>query len=329
MVSQRARELMTFARTLERALSTMGHTVYRGPDDADTPDLIIGGVTSVLSPGATYALIGLETIGRALDEDIPLLLFVDDPDLNKTRAAAQSALRDPDRVYSPYLMSKRVKQSRQLNKPQRRHVRLAIEMLAGETWPPVLMPLHPWASVAIAAKRISILSEVVPVDVSSAIELPQLIYPPQPAMLWLTDRHYSPHVLDPDRVNWPVIPIDSTTMANPAKVYSVARGVHQGAIERMPGWWTPTPLYVAHAGTVFLCDTDEGRAVGVDSPYYLTPDDVEWLGDLVHHDLAAAQAAHLKETMWNHDTLSSVLADSLGRVHSSPKRATRTAPSPI
>jgi hypothetical protein len=328
MVSQRARELVTFARTLEQALIGMGHEVYRGPDDADTADLIIGGVTSALSPGATYALVGLETIGRALDEETPLLLFVDDPDLNKTRAAAQSAVRDPERIYSPYLMSKRVKQSRQLNTQQRAHVALAIEMLASETWPPVLMPLHPWASPAIAAKRISILSEVVPVDVSSAIELSDLAYPVQRASLWLTDRHYSPHVLEPERVNWPVIPIDSTLMADPAKVYSVARGVHQGAIERMPGWWTPTPLYVAHARTVFLCDTDEGRAMGVTSPYYLTSDDVEWLGDLVHHDLAAAQAAHLKETMWNSDTLSSVLADSLGRVHSSRKRATRTAPLP-
>jgi hypothetical protein len=191
------------------------------------------------------------------------------------------------------------------------------------------MPLHPWASPAIAAKRISIFSEVVPLDVSSAIELPPLVHvhAAAPAKLWLTDRHYSPHVLEPERVNWPVIPINSATMADPAKVYSVARGVHQGAIERMPGWWTPTPLYVAHARTVYLCDTDEGRAMGVTSPYYLTPDDVEWLGDLVHHDLAAAQAAHLKETMWNSDTLSSVLADSLGRVRSSKKPATRTATS--
>jgi hypothetical protein len=328
MVSQRARELVTFARTLERALVAMNHEVYRGPDEPDSADLIIGGVTSALSPGATYALVGLETIGRALLEETPLLLFVDDPDLNKTRAAAQSALRELDRLYSPYLMSKRVKQSRNLTKKQRTHITAALTVLSEEVWPPVLMPLHPWASPAIAAKRISIVSEVVPVDVSSAIELPELVYPPQPAMLWLTDRHYSPEQLDPDRVNWPVIPIDSTTMANPAKVYSVARGVHQGAIERMPGWWTPTPLYVAHARTVYLCGTDEGRAMGVTSPYYLTPDDVEWLGDLVHHDLAAAQAAHLKETMWNSDTLSSVLADSLGRVHSSRKRATRTATLP-
>jgi hypothetical protein len=324
MVSRRARELVTFARTLEQALIGMGHEVYRGPDDADAADLIIGGVTSVISPGASYALVGLAAIGRAIEEETPLLLFVDDPDLNKTRAGAQSAMRSPERIYSPFLMSKRVKQFWDLSLDQHRQVELAVEMLSGETWPPVLMPLHPWASVAIAAKRINILSEVVPVDVSSAIELPEL-KPVTSAPLWLTDRHYSSQVLDPERVTWPVIPVNSATMPSPAYVYSVARGVHQGAIERMPGWWTPTPLYVAHAGAVYLCDSEEGRAIGADGPYYLTPEDVEWLPEDVHHELAAAQAAYLKETMWNSDTLSSVLADSLGRVRSSRKRATRAA----
>ena len=276
------------------------------------PAVVTGGSAGVRGAGAQ---IGPEAISRALDEDSPLLLSVADPDRANTRCAAQSAARDPERIYSPYLMSKRVKQSRQLSPRQRKHVAMAIEMLASEHWAPVLVPLHPWASPAITAKRLGILSKLIPVDVSAAIELPHLA-PSDPAPLWLTDRHYSPRLLDPDRVLWSVIPIDSATMSNPAKIYSVAKGVHQGAIERMPGWWTPTPLYVAHARTVYLCDTEESQLIGTRGPYYLTSDHVEWLDDTDHRDLAQAQAAYLKETMWSSDTLSSVLTDSIGRVHS-------------
>jgi hypothetical protein len=325
-VSRRAREQMTFASTLELALIGMGHDVYRGPDNDDLTDLVIGGVTSALSPGATYALVGLETIGCALDKGLPVLLFVDDPDLGKTRAGAQSALRDLDRLYSPYLMGKRVAQSRHLTTRQRTSVSTALEMLAEENWAPVLVPLHPWADDAIAAKRLGIVSGVIPVDVSSAVELPPVHPLKHNAGVWLTDSHYSSHTLDPDRVSWPVIPINSATMKDPCRIYAVARGVHQGAIDRMPGWWTPTPLFVAYAGTVYLCDAEEGRAIGVNGPYYLTPDQVEWLADEDHHEFAQAQAAHLKETMWSRATLFSVLADSIGRVSSSGKRATTRRP---
>jgi hypothetical protein len=331
MVSERAREQVTFARTLEVALRQMGHEVRRGPDnDTWDSELVVAGVTSALSPASSYALVGLEYIGWALDQKMPLLLFVDDPDLNKTRAAAQSAQRDLDRLYAPYLMSKRVKQSQILGAVQRGRVETAIDMLASDDWAPVLVPLHPWADPAIAAKRLGVVSAIVPIDVSSAIELPpaqEMDDVPQ-AQLWLTDRHYSPHILEQDRVRWPVVPIDSTTLPSPTHVYSVARGVHQGAIKRMPGWWTPTPTHVARAKTVYLCDSDEGRVMSPNGPYYLTPDDVEGLDEWHHADLANAQAVYLEETAWSTATLSSHLEVSIGHVASSPKRATPKAPPP-
>ena len=328
MVSQRTRERVTFAGALEQALTELGHDVRRGSDDPWDAEIILGGVTSALSPGATYALVGLEHIGRALDEGTPLLLFADDPGLSAIRNAAQSALREPDRLYSPYLRSKRVRQSRFLSDRQYRHVAMAVEMLAGEEWPPVLLPLHPWADTAIAAKRLRIVSDVLPIDVSSVVELPALTTSrPAQAEVWLTDRHYSAGLLESGRVRWPVIPIDSATMEDPVAVYAVARGVHQGAVHRMPGWWTPTPLYVAHAHTVYLCDSEESAAIGVDTPYYLTPDDVERCNSPGHEMLVEEQVTYLKETMWNQDTLSSSLTDSIGRVVNSPKRATTRRPS--
>jgi hypothetical protein len=329
MVSERAREQITFARSLETALTAMGHRVHRGPEPPASDlrtDLVIGGVASALSPGATYALVGLVSIGQALVSGTPLLLFVDDPNLSKIRGAAQSALREPSRLYTPYLMSKRVKQSRHLSDLQRTFIESALAMIAEETWPPTLLPLHPWASPAIAAKRLGITSEVLPVDVSSVVEIPDPSWPvPARAQVWLTDRHYSSALLDPARVRWPVIPVDSTMMPDPVRVYAVARGVHQGVIDRVPGWWTPTPLFVARADTVYLCDSEESTAIGTGTPYYLTPDDVESRSVPQHTMLAEHQREHLKETMWNSEMLSSSLTDSIGRVCSSGTPGTTTS----
>jgi len=149
-----------------------------------------------------------------------------------------------------------------------------------------------------------------------------------PPPIWMTDRHYSNQTLDPTRVTWPVIPVNSAEMTTPVPVYAVARGVHQGPIPRLPGWWTPTPLYVAGAGTVYLCDSEESTVIGVDSPYYLTPDLVEALDDGVHRDLARKQREFLKETMWSSATLSSALQDSIGRASSYAKRAGNSPTSP-
>jgi len=315
---------MTFACLLEQALTGLGHEVYRGPYDGYDAELVLGGVTSALSPGATYTLAGLAHIGKALREGIPLLLYVDDPDLAKTRSGAESALRDTTRLYSDYLLSRRVSATRAPSVQQQVHISMAIEMLASEEWPPVAIPLHPWADPAIAAKRLRITSEVVPIDISSAVDPgePFPISPDvySPAPIWMTDRHYSKATLDPERVTWPVVPIDSSEMTAPPVVYAVARGVHQGSIPRLPGWWTPTPLYVASAGTVYLCDSEESMMIGVDSPYYLTPDVVEALDDGVHRDLAGLQRDYLKETAWSSETLSSALQGLIGRATSSAKR---------
>ena len=257
------------------------------------------------------------------------MLFVDDPELGKTHAAALSAQRDPDRLWAPYLVSKRVKMSTTVTKPARDLINVAVDVLAGDYWPLVLVPLHPWADPAIAAKRLGVVSDIMPVDVSSAVELPSDPghggrRPEGPA---LADR---PALLrrtcwSRERVTWPVVPIDSTLILSPAHVYSVARGIHQGATDRLPGWWTPTPAYVARANTVYLCDSEESQAIGPDTPYYLTPDQVEAMDAEEHSYMAWAQADYLKETAWDRATLSSHLADSIGRVSSSGKRATSRA----
>lgn len=329
--SERARDQVTFARTLSEVLSDLGHEVQWTAEPTGELDLVMVGVTSALSPGATYALVGLEAIGRAVQDGIPLLLFVDDPALDKTRSGAASAARDPNRLYSAYLLGKRIGLIRDPDAGQRDRIRTAVEMLAGDYWPTTLLPMHPWGSPAIAAKRIGVVSAVVALDVSPVLnhhKVPEYTGIPR-AQLWLTNRHYSAQTLDPERVSWPVIPVDSSTLPDPVRVYAAARGVHQGPIARIPGWWTPTPLQVAQARTVYLCDAEESVRIGTTSPYYLTPDEVEDLDDFgAHAMLAEAQAAHLEEVSWDPRTLSSVLTDLTGRASSFVPPGTRSPSSP-
>lgn len=322
MVSQRAREKITFARLLEAALVEEGHTVLRHPLVDENADLVIVGVTSALSPAATYALSGLEMIGRALEADTPLLLFADDPALGKTRYGATSARDKPDRLYTDYLMAKRVRSSATVSLEQRRMIRQAIWMLAGERWPTVLLPLHPWARTELLSKKLGIVSDVAPLDVSSLMNLPDPAPPHEQAQMWLTDRHYSSRMLEPGRTGWPVVPINSRDLDNPTDVYAAVCGVHQGLIADCPGWWTPTPQYVATAGAVYLMDGGENNLVGSGTPYYLTPDYVESLG--LPYELAESQRDYLKEAMWDRSTLSSRLADVTGSNNSSQTPDTKT-----
>jgi hypothetical protein len=160
-----------------------------------------------------------------------------------------------------------------------------------------------------------VISEVVGLDVSAMLELPERPLDSHLAgSIWLTDSHYTTRLLDPMRVSWPVVPINSKNLAShPTLTYAAAKGVHQGAIEGCPGWWTPTPQYVAHARRVYLMDNEESVLLGTDQPYYITSDYVEG----IEHDkeytlLKTLQHEHLQETMWDKNTLCSALADVTG-----------------
>ena len=316
MVSQRVREQMTFARTLGTALSSCGHTVSRGPTADDEADLVIVGVASMLSPGATYALFGLERIGRAMREETPLLLLVDDPALAKIKAAALSVTRSRDRLFTDYLMSKRVKSSWGLRSSQELvDIDSAVAMLASEHWPTTLLPMHPWGDTLLAAQKLGIFSPVFAIDVSSQLTPgDQLLTEHSPTPMWFDERHYTDKVLVRSRTGWPVIPVDCATMPNPVHVYGSARGVHQGRVGDVAGWWTPTPMLVAAAQTVHL--SGDAVAIGSDTPYYLTVDDVEGMDDVQHATLAQYQRDYLEETAWSSSTLFSALTDVTGLVSS-------------
>lgn len=329
--SERTRERVTFAGLLERLLYATGHQVDRRPYLDTEPDLAMVGLASVLSPGATYALAGLETLGRAVDDGIPVLLFVDDPMLSKIRASAKSVTRDASRLWSDYLVSKRIRQSRTLTARQKWHIRGAIEVLSEHEWPPVLVPMHAWGAQdpmmsVLIPKRLGVTTDIIPLDVSSALMAVDL-YPATKqaqAKIWVTDSHYSKNTLKAERVRWPVVPINSTAMESPEHVYGAARGVHQGLVGGCPGWWTPTPLFAAQAGAAYLMDQDDQNLTGQISPYYLTADDVEANGRVQHEVLVENQRHYLKEHTWNLDDLLLRMADVIGSTSSFVRQDTRT-----
>ena len=330
--SPRAREQFTLAGLLEQVLVAEGHAVDRDLYVNGTPDFVIVGVTSPISPGATYALSGLEAIGAAIEDETPLLLFVDDPDLPKTKAGSASAHRDNRRLYTDYLMGKRIRETRKVTLTQQRRISTAVEVLASDTWPEVLVPLHAWAqgSETSVAKQLGVVSDVTGVDLTAVVALmsgeTRFNIPSQPrAHLyapWFTDTRFSSAALEQRRVARPVIPINSAHMDDPAFVYSVAVGVHQGVVGGFPGWWTPTPFFAAQAHTVHLMDLADQELTGTHSPYYITADYVEGLSEVQHWQLVQDQRDYLKETTWSLDDLSSLIGGVLGLTSSFKPRAT-------
>jgi hypothetical protein len=320
-VSPRFQGRDNLAATLEIALRAQDHQVRRAPEASGTPEVVFVGVTSPLSPAASYSFFALRAIGDALNRGTPMVFVVDDPDLNKIQAGARSAQRDISRLYTPYMMSKRIKRTA-FTPVGKTRISAAIELLASDNWPVTVLPMHPWGNERSLGRVLGVNSDVVYLDPSGWLTQGNATSDVSPASMWFTDSRYSTDVLDPERVRWPVVPVNTRDIDEPIDVYLAARGIYQGKVGRSShvlGWWTPTPHYVAAAKTVYVTDGDENSLIG--GPYYLTPDDVEELSPHQHADLAAEQAAYLKEKSWDREMLSSRLADVIGLASSSVTRA--------
>lgn len=319
MVSDRARAKISFSSLLADALRAANHEVARDAELHEDVDLVMVGLTSMLSPAATYSIVALGTLGRALKNDTPVVLFVDDPDMGKVRDAAASVRRDPDRLWSDFLAPKRVLASER-HDPEL--VMSAVDLLGGGIgeWPTTMVPLHAWGRTTSLQQQLRIHSHVQPIDVSPVLMI-QLMsaawHRPNDAKLWLCEENYTPCSLSNGRTTWPILRSKNNPSWGTLDVYGTARAVHQEAVLRSPGWWTPTPVFAAHAGSVYLTGLEEADRLG--GPYYLTVDQIESMDSDQHTALAADQYEHLKEQSWDLATLISTLEAVLGQSSSSER----------
>ena len=314
MVSRRARAKISFSSLLADALTSAGNEVVRDAEHHGDVDLVVVGVSSMLSPAATYTLVGLELLARAVEDEVPLLLLADDPKLSKTHDAAVSVRRDPDRLWSDFLRPKRVRASDGISRDR---VMDAVDILGSDWWPPVLVPMHAWARVGSLSHRLRVQSPAIPLDPSPVLDMQLRTLGYQRAAharMWMVETNYADEGLDAERTMWPSLQVKNDPAWSVVSSYGAAAGVFQGAVKKCPGWWTPTPQFAARAGTVFVTDLDEGLSIG--GPYYHIVDDVEHRDDSSLRELAYQQQDHLRGESWDFATLISTLEDVTGQASS-------------
>jgi hypothetical protein len=324
MVSDRARAKISFTSLLADALRMGGHEVARDAEIHEDADLLVVGLSSMLSPASTYSVVALGLLGQALRNETPVLLFADDPELGKIRDSAASVRRDPDRLWSDWLAPKRVLASAD---HERDVVMEAVDLLGGEEWPTVLAPMHSWGLSSTLNKQLRIISDVVPIDVTPVL-LHQLKgsgweRPRANAKMWLCEQSYTPCELTNGRTHWPILRSKNAPAWGILDVYGTVRAVHQGAITPCIGWWTPTPIFATHAGSVYLTGSEESYYIG--GGFYLTVDQIEAMSDEAHDNLSDEQYLHLTEISWSLETLTSRLEDVLGQSSSWSMPGTATS----
>jgi hypothetical protein len=321
MVSHRSRTRISFASLLADGLAASGHEVVRDARIQDDADVVVVGVSSVLSPAATYSVVALGIIADALHRGRPLVLFTDQPNLGNIREAVASVRRDPDRLWSDFLTAKRVIASANFSRDD---VMDAIDMLGQDVWPTVMVPVHGWGPQTGLSHKLGIVSEVVKVDISPIL-VDQLNAIPwwdhgRRAWVWLCEQHYVKSHLSPSRTTWYPIQVKSPANWETLDHYAGARGVFQDQQDRFPGWWTPTPFFAARAGAIYLTGIDEGYLMG--APYYKTVDEIEGLSERELDDLALSQIEHIKDVSWDRATCTSALEAVIGQSTSFAKPGT-------
>jgi hypothetical protein len=93
-----------------RALRACGHIVDYGPPSRwnDSYDSVLVGLASPLSSNARHALSAMALLGELhMVGPVGLAVFVDDPDLKKISSGHRSAVRNPNGLFTDYLMRNR------------------------------------------------------------------------------------------------------------------------------------------------------------------------------------------------------------------------------
>lgn len=326
MVSHRALTQISFASLIATSLADSGHEVVRDARVHDEADVVVVGVSSVLSPAATYSVVALGILARALDRGTPVVLFTDQPNLRNIRQSVASVRRDPDRLWSDFLASKRVRASADFSRDA---VIDAVDMLGQDVWPTVLIPVHAWGGSSWLSSALGVHSDAVAID-PSPILLDQLATMPwwnhgRRAAVWLCEQHYVKSPLSRSRTTWHPLSVKSQGDWNTVDNYAGARGVYQNQQDRFPGWWTPTPLFAARAGAAYLTGIDEGYLMG--GPYYKTIDEIEGLTGDQLAELVHSQADHIKDISWDRATCTSALEAVIGQSVSFVRQGTTSTES--
>lgn len=328
---------MAFTCLLARQLHRMGHDVdltwlRDGRTDGNSAvrgyDAVFVGVSSPLSPSATYTIPALLTIHAARMAGNLAALIVDDPDARKIIDGTTSLLRKPSRLSSTYYEKRPGSEALRAKTNTRTCVLTTAAWILSDIDTTILWPAHPWASSLPLSSVFAGGSErLVGVDVTApllALAETQSFTPQRPDRLlaWMIETAYAGSGAQAARAARNAtksvrqasltVKTKDTDIVAAVEAYQVGYGITQPETgDGYHGWWTPTPaLALSLADTIYVPPANEGMRIG--GHLYRLPYQLEGLDPYDYDLVLAHQQAEFMEKSWPSSTLSTHLTGVIG-----------------
>jgi len=324
---------MAFTALLARQLRRMGHDVdltwirdkYESVREYDA---VLVGVSSPLSPSATYTIPALLTIHQARMAGNLSALIVDDPDARKIIDGTTSLLRKPTRLSSTYYEKRPGSADLRPGGNTRTCVLTTSAWVLDDTETTILWPAHPWASslplssvFAGGSERLTGIDVTAPLLALAETKefLPQRL---DRMRAWMIEIAYAGRsgmahkaargITKSVRQASLTVKTDDTDITAAVEAYQLGYGITQPNIgDGYHGWWTPTPaLALSLANTIYVPPSNEGLILG--GHLYRLPYQLEGLDDYDYDLVLAHQQAEFMENSWPSSTLSTHLNGVIG-----------------
>lgn len=263
------RRRVGIAQLLVAGYRTTGHDVTVGhwlPSDPSEPfppeyDLVLVGLSSPLAPGAAYTFPAMATLHALWGQD-RLVVFPEDPAVWKIKNGNLSALREPKRLYSPYLNG-RIDYATVVGSPAlRRYIeqaaRLVTDTDTDRRWPRYLVPAFEGADLdrLLSYAPSAATNRPVPID-PTQIYLDQyatkLAAQPSTVDVWLTESKPTDDGLNRVVTTHPRVEVRTYDDAAFGTALAPALGVleHSNECGKLIGSWSPTPAIATAVRSFF------------------------------------------------------------------------------
>lgn len=147
-----AQRSMTYASTLEKALTRLGYSVTISEpsvtwtaDDVNQYDKVFIGISSPISLAANSAYGALSLISR-IGKSSKVVFFLDAPEPGKIFAGLRAIYKNPSTLVKPLYARRRGYRDVLDSKQVRYHAYAGVEALLELAWPTTLFPALPWDS---------------------------------------------------------------------------------------------------------------------------------------------------------------------------------------
>jgi len=301
-----------------QALRDLGHEVTQRPvviddDEALTHDVLIVGQVPCLSVAGHHVYPALNLLERAEAKGKRVILNVDDWQFPRIHDNLMTVARGPHRITRESVFKGRPGYDWITSPEGQRTLDRYLERMLTRPWPPVMYPAFAWGDHKLLAGHLPAERSYF-LDPTSYTRSYHTNEPPltdgerhrrwvlgvlSDQSAWL--KTLGPMTWDLHLAGRPKEGAPAMQEADLVRLYADSWGVLSPLYKKVAGsgWWRNRFVYAAITRSVLLADPEEVRRLG--APYLVDVRDVESLTAGELRDLAEAQAACLRDRVWNRD----------------------------